>query len=95
MLIIIVFFNMKNFIYDENIPAIIGLLLNNALFNSSRSLITELRAKNIIDNYYWFIDIDEISPIKIKIKANLIIGCLPHEIYPKKYSEENYKTQFT
>ena len=79
--------------HDENITGVIGLLLNDTSFNISRSLITELKAENIIDNYYWFIDIDEISPLEKKIKANLIIGGLPHEIYPKKYSIQNYKTQ--
>ena len=79
--------------HDENIPGVIGLLVNDTNFNNSRSLITELKSENLIDNYFWFIDIDEISPLEKKIKANLIIGALPHEIFPQKYSKEYFKTQ--
>ena len=79
--------------HDENIPGMIGLLINDTSFNSSRSLLTELISENLIDNYNWFIDINEISPLEKKINANLIIGGRPHEIYPEKYSKDNYKTQ--
>ena len=81
--------------HDDNIPGKIGLLVNDTLYNYSRSLITELKSENLINNYYWFFDIDEISILNRKIKANLIIGGLPHEILPQKYSEENYRTQTT
>ena len=80
---------------DDNIPGRLGLLLNNTLFNYSRSLITELKSYNIINNYYWFLDIDDISLLNKKIKANLILGGLPHEIFPDKYSSENYRTKNT
>ena len=78
---------------DENIPGVIGLFVNNTNLSYSRSLITELKNENLIDNYYWFINIDEVSPLEKKIKANLIIGALPHEIFPQKYSKENFKAQ--
>ena len=78
---------------DDNIPGMIGLLVNDTSFNISRSLITELISEKIIDNYYWFLDIDEISPLDNKIKGNLIIGGLPHEIFPEKYAFENYRTK--
>ena len=79
--------------HEENIPGVIGLLLNDTSFNNSRSLITELKKENLIDSYYWFIDIEEISPLDKYIKGNLIIGGLPHEIYPEKYLAKDYKTQ--
>ena len=79
--------------HDDNIPGMIGLLLNDTSFNNSRSFLTELISENIIDNYNWFIDINEISPLEKKIKANLVIGGLPHEIFPQKYSIENFKKQ--
>ena len=78
--------------HDGNIPGTIGLLLNDTLFNISRSFITELKSENLIDNYYWFFDIDEISILEKKVKGNLFIGGLPHEILPDKYSIKNYKT---
>ena len=78
---------------DENIPGTIGLIYNHSLFNISRSLITELRTENMIDNYYWFLDFDEISLLEKKIKGNLVIGGLPHEIFPFKYSIGNFNSQ--
>ena len=78
---------------DDNIPGMIGLLVNDTSFNISRSLITELISEKIIDNYYWFLDIDKISPLDNKIKGNFIIGGLPHEIFPEKYAFENYRTK--
>ena len=76
---------------DENIPGVIGLLFNNTNFQMNKSLITLLREENIIDSYYYFFSFEEIIPLKNKIKGNLIIGGLPHEIFPEKYSLENFQ----
>ena len=76
---------------DENIPGMIGLLFNNTNFQMNKSLITLLREENIIDSYYYFFIFEEINPLENKIKGNLIIGGLPHEIFPEKYSLENFQ----
>ena len=76
---------------DENIPGVIGLLFNNTNFQMNKSLITLLREENIIDSYYYFFSFEEIIPLENKIKGNLIIGGLPHEIFPEKYSLENFQ----
>ena len=79
--------------HDDNIPGILGLLVNDTNFNFSRSLITELKSENLIDDYYWFFDFDEISPLDKKLKGKLIIGALPHAIFPEKYSVQNFRTK--
>jgi len=76
---------------DEDIPGVIGLLFNNTNFKMNKSLITLLREENIIDSYYYFFNFEEIIPLESKIKGNLIIGGLPHEIFPEKYSLENFQ----
>lgn len=76
---------------DENIPGYIGLLYNNSYFQETKSFITLLRGNNLINNYYYFISFDEINPLENKIKAQLIIGGLPHDIFPDKYSIDNYQ----
>ena len=75
---------------DENIPGYIGLLFNNSNFESTKSFITLLRAENLINSYYYFFNFDEINPLENKINGNLIIGGMPHEVFPKKYSLNNY-----
>ena len=79
--------------HDENIPGIIGLLVNDSNFNLSRSLITELKSENLIEDYYWFFDFDEISPLDKKLKGRLIIGDLPHVVFPEKYSIKTFRTK--
>ena len=76
--------------HDESKPGLIGLNFNNTLSYNVRSFLTELKNENLIKDYYWFIDFDKFSPLEKKIKGNLIIGDLPHNIYPEKYSEELY-----
>jgi hypothetical protein len=71
---------------DGNISGYIGLLYNDSYFEYTRGFITELKAANLIDNYYWFFDFDEFSPLEKKLKGQFILGGLPHEIFPNKYS---------
>ena len=77
--------------YDEYFPGNIGLLYNNSFFEEIKSFITLLKAENIIENYYYFLNFDEIIPLKNIIKGQLYIGNLPHEIFPKKYFLENFQ----
>ena len=73
-----------------NIPGTIGLSMNKAFSKDIKSFLYQLKSKNLIKDYYWFFDFDEISPIDKKVKGRLVIGDLPHNIFPKKYSKENY-----
>ena len=76
---------------NENIPGYLGLLFNNSFFQDSKSFITLLINKDLIDNYFYFIHIEEKNILENKIKAQLYIGGLPHDIFPEKYSIENFK----
>ena len=70
----------------ENIPGYLGLL-----FNSSINCIVELlKQKNIIDDYNFFFNFEAIAPLENKVQGQLIIGKLPHEIFPNKFSIDNY-----
>lgn len=76
--------------YDYNIPGYIGLLFNDSNFEEKKSFITLLAREKIIDNYFYFFDLEESNLLQNKIKGNLIIGGLPHEIFPEKYSIDNF-----
>ena len=76
--------------HDETKPGIIGLNFNNSLSYSERSFLSELKKENLVKDYYWFFDFEKISPLEQNIKGNLIIGDLPHNIYPEKYPEDSY-----
>ena len=77
---------------NNNIPGYIGLLYNKSYneYEYGEKFITELKKSNLIDNYYWFFDFDEISPLTKKIKAQFIIGELPHDVFPQKYSINDF-----
>ena len=77
--------------HDENIPGHIGLLYNNSFFEEKKSFMTSLKEENLIENYYYFLNFDEIIPLENIIKGNLYIGGLPHEIFPQKYFIENFQ----
>jgi len=77
---------------DGNIPGTLGLLLNDTYYGVHKSFINDLKDENLIDNYYWLFDFDEISPLEKKISGGkFIVGDLPHEIFPEKYFLDNYK----
>lgn len=78
--------------YNQNIPGSIGLIYNESLYSSTKSFTDELKEQNLIHNYNWFFNIEEFSPYNNKLKGHLIIEQLPHEIFPKKFHEENLKT---
>ena len=75
---------------DEPIPGTIGLSANNSHSHNFKSFITELKLLNLIKDYYYFFDFNKWSPLDYNIKANLIIGDLPHNIYPDKYNKDDF-----
>ena len=77
---------------DENIPGYIGLLHNDSNYEYTKGFITELKAAKLINNYSWFFDFDEFLPLEKRIKGKFIVGGLPHEIYPKKYSFDDLES---
>ena len=77
-------------ILEDNIPGYIGLLYNFSNFEERKSFITLLRKENIINNYFYFFNLEEINPLENKLKGNIIIGGSPHEIFPEKYSIDNF-----
>ena len=68
------------------------MLHHDLYYSNLESFFIELKAANLIDNYYWFFNFDEFIPLKKKIKGQFIIGGLPHVIFPKKYSLDNFET---
>ena len=75
---------------DERIPGLIGLSVNGTIAYGSKNLLTELKLYKLIKDYYYFFDCEQFSPINSQIKGNLVIGDLPHNIFPDKYSSEDY-----
>ena len=57
--------------------------LNSEPFNEKFNFFYQLKSKNIIDNYFWFINYN-----KEEHKGELIIGATPHDIYQDKFSED-------
>ena len=76
--------------HDNSIPGLIGLAINNTLSYDEYSFLSELKLKDLIKDYFWFFDFDEFSPFKKKLKGKFVIGDLPHNIFPEKYSKEDY-----
>ena len=76
--------------HDDYIPGYIGLIYNDSYYEFSKSFFTELKSTKLIDNYYWFFNIEKISPLEKIIKSHLIIGGLPHEIFPNKFSLNDF-----
>ena len=76
---------------EDNIPGLLGLLYN---FKGSQTLhpnfINELRGQSLIENNYWFMNFEKVSPFNRIIEGQIIIGGLPHDIFPDKYKKENY-----
>ena len=77
---------------DEPIPGVIGLSINDSMAYNLRSFLSELKLTNLIKDYYFFFDYEKFYPLNSIIKANLIIGDLPHNVFPDKYSKEDFIT---
>ena len=77
--------------HDSSIPGLIGLAINDTMAYTERSFLTELYQKrNLIKDYFWFFDFDKFSPLEKKVKGQFVIGDLPHNIFPEKYSKDDY-----
>jgi len=78
------FFNLvKN--KKDNVTGEIGLGLMDKYGNSKNNLLKLLKNKKIINNYNWYLEFESINDTKGK----LILGALPHEVFPNKYSEKD------
>jgi len=75
---------------NEPIPGVIGLSINDSMAYGLRSFLSELKLTNLISDYYFFFDFEKFYPLNSIIKGNLIIGDLPHNILPEKYSKEDF-----
>ncbi len=65
-------------------PGVIGLNLITNTYNY-KSFLDILKVEKLIDSYYFFFEFDSWN----STKGNLIIGALPHQIYEKKYDEND------
>ena len=77
---------------DEPIPGVIGLSINDSMAYTLRSFLSELKLTNLVNDYYFFFDYEKFYPLNSIIKGNLILGDLPHNIFPDKYSKEDFVT---
>ena len=57
--------------------------------NSKLNFITQLVEKGVLNNSYFFINFDD------DFSGKLYIGVLPHDIYPKKFSLDNFYKVYT
>ena len=69
---------------EDNVPGIIGLALTDEYHQTS--FLSVLQQKKLIENYNWFFDCEKWDSTSGKV----VIGALPHEVYPDKYSVEEY-----
>lgn len=87
----------KNFTFnlvrnnEDNIPGLIGLLYNyKDTYTKHPNFINELRLQNLIDNNYWFFNFDKISSFDRILQGQLVVGGLPHDVFPEKFKKEDY-----
>lgn len=69
---------------EDNVPGIIGLALTDEYHQTS--FLSVLKQKKLIENYNWFFDCEKWNSTSGKV----VIGALPHEVYPDKYSIEDF-----
>ena len=69
---------------QDNVTGIIGLALTDEYHQTS--FLSVLQQKKLIENYNWFFDCEKWDSTSGKV----VIGALPHEVYPDKYSIEDY-----
>ena len=78
-------------INEDSIPGFLGLLYNYRYTRTKHpNFINELRGQNLIENNYWFFDFKKVSPFNRILEGNLVIGGLPHEIYPERFKKDDY-----
>ena len=97
----------NNFIDSKNKTEIYILNIGLDIINSQTekyNLINLLKERKIINNYDWFISFEVLDGNKDKIynlddilktKPKLIIGCLPHDYYPKLYFKQNLISDYS
>ena len=82
-----IFDNDKVQIENNNLCGHLGLLSpavnNNYESSLSKSFIKQLKEKNIIDSYNWYVRFNK------DYSGEFFIGAAPHEIKPNNYLEEN------
>ena len=77
------FFNLVRNV-EDNITGEIGLNLYDTNKRSFNSFLNTLKKNKLIDNYNWYFDVNNKTN-----ETKLIIGALPHEIFPLNYSEDD------
>ena len=70
-------------------PSSIGLGFYAYNSNTKLNFLIQLNEKGILNNSYFFFD------FKDDFSGKLYLGVLPHDIYPKKYSEDNFYKLYT
>ena len=70
---------------EDNITGEIGLNLYDRNYWTFNSFLGILKTRNIIENYNWFFDFDSYD----SKKGKLVIGALPHQIYPENYKSDD------
>ena len=70
---------------DNDIPGEIGLGLFDKSRDPENNFLKILKSNDLINNYNWYFEFDSWN----STKGRLIIGSLPHEIHPDKFSEKN------
>jgi len=68
----------------DNVPGILGLALTDEYRQTS--FLSVLQQKKLIENYNWFFDCEKWDSTSGKV----VFGALPHEVYPDKYSVEEF-----
>jgi hypothetical protein len=61
----------------DNITGFIGLGLYDEGHRNSTSFLSILKSNKMIDDYYWYFDLNS----KDSSKGNIIIGSLPHQVF--------------
>ena len=81
----------------------IGLDMSNSQ-TEKYNFINLLKEREIIDNYNWFISYEKLNQNKdiiynlddiLQTKPKLIVGCLPHDYYPKLFSKNNIISDYS
>jgi hypothetical protein len=70
-------------------PSSIGLGFYAYNSNTKLNFLIQLNEKGILNNSYFFFDFED------DFSGKLYLGVLPHDIYPKKYSEDNFYKLYT
>ena len=63
-------------------PSSIGLGFYAHNSNPTYNFLTQLKLKSVLNNTYFFFNFDD------EFRGKLFLGVMPHDIYPKKYTED-------